>query len=89
MFPEAIFHGKLVMSVDMEPNKHSLLTVEYRDKSAVTKTYFAQRVAVIDAATGIIKIETEPLNGMFDVDETFYPKQPIRFPGRNKSLVHK
>lgn len=89
LFPEAVVHGKLVMSVDMEPNKHSLLTVEYRDKSGVTKTSFAQRISVIDAESGSLKIEPEPLKGTFEMDMMSYFKEPIRFSEKNKSLVDK
>lgn len=84
MFPEAVFHGKLVMSVDEAINEHSLLSVEYRDKGGVAKTSYSNKISRIDAATGSFKIEPEPLKGTFEEGMMFQFKEPIRFPGKNK-----
>jgi hypothetical protein len=85
LFPEAVLHGKFVMSVDgYVPGKPGLLSVAYRDRSGVTKTSFAQTISVIDAANGSIRIDQEPLKGTFEVYMLLQPKEPISFPAKNR-----
>ncbi len=86
LFPEAVFHGKLVMSIDdnLTLGKRGMLLVDYRDKSGVTKTSFGQIISVMDAATGSVRIEPEPLKGELKIEQWFQPKEPIRFPAKSK-----
>ena len=86
LFPEAVFHGKFVMSVDdnLRLGEGGMLSVAYRDKSGVTKTSFAQKISVMDAATKSVRIEPEPLKGKIEITEWFQPKEPISFPAKSK-----
>jgi pimeloyl-ACP methyl ester carboxylesterase len=87
MFPEASFSGKLIMITDLQPTEHTLLSVEYRDRSGVAKTSFAQKISLLDAVTGKIKIEPDPLKGTFKEAMMFHFKEPITFPGKHKQEV--
>ena len=80
MFPEAEFHGKLIVITEWPPSDYARLKVDYRDGASANKKSFYHRISVPDPATGIIKIEPEPMNGEQKTSIQFRPKEPIDFP---------
>ena len=87
LFPEGVFRGKLVMSAEMGINEDSWLTVVYRDKSEANKTSFYQKISVIDTVSGDVRIEPEPLRDAHRSRMMFRFKEPVTFPGKNKSVT--
>lgn len=82
MFPEAVFRGKLIMDTERPPSDSASLTVHYRDGTGATKKSFFHRISVLDAATGIVKINPEVLKGEQKTSIQFMFKEPIEFKGR-------
>lgn len=79
MFPEAIFHGKLIMDTESPPSDSASLTVNYRDGTGVAKKSFFHRISVLDSVTGTVKINPDPLKGEQKTNIIFKFKEPIEF----------
>lgn len=79
MFPEAVFRGKLIMITEGPPSDSASLTVQYRDGTGTSKKSFFHRISVLDAATGTVKINPEPLKGEQKTSIQFMFKEPVEF----------
>lgn len=79
MFPEAVFRGKLILDTEGPPSDSASLTVQYRDGTGTSKKSFFHRISVLDAATGTVKINPEPLKGEQKTSIQFKFKEPIEF----------
>lgn len=77
MFPEAVFHGRLILSTGGMRSDHPNLQVDYRDGTGVTKKSFYYKISVLDAATGTVKIEPQPLKGKQEGTILMELKEPI------------
>ena len=82
MFPEAVFLGKLILIADVPPSDNPILDVSYRDGAGVTKKSFFYGISVLNAATGALKIEPEPLKGTQKATIMWQFKEPVEFKGR-------
>ncbi|MDH4187584.1 MAG: alpha/beta fold hydrolase [Nitrospira sp.] len=80
MFPEAVFRGRVIMITEGPPSDSASLKVQYRDGPGVPKKSFFHRISVLNAATGNVKINPEPLKGEQETSIIFMPKEPIVFP---------
>lgn len=82
MFPEAVFHGKLILITDGPPSDVAMLSADYRDRTGVTRKSFRHRISVLDAATGTVQIQREELKGKQKGFIMMRFKEPIELKGR-------
>lgn len=82
MFPEAVFHGKLILITDGPPSDVAMLRADYRDGNGVTRKSVRHRISVLDAATGTVKIQGEELKGKQKASIMQRFKEPIELKGR-------
>jgi len=85
MFPESVFHAKLILNTGGMRSEHPIMDVSYREGRAGTKRSLIYRMTVLNERVGTIRIEPEPLKGTHEASIIMQPEEPISFPARQQT----